>query len=58
MVLSAAANDAVLRIAVRRIGPAMVFERLLSSPDEFSAKVGIEKSLAGTVARISGGFPR
>jgi DDE family transposase len=28
MVLSAAANDAVLKIAVRRIGPAMVFERL------------------------------
>ncbi len=28
MVLSAAANDAVLKIAVRRIGPAMVFQRL------------------------------
>src|SRR5579871_2105279 len=28
MVLSAAANDAVLKIAVRRIGPAMVFKRL------------------------------
>jgi Transposase DDE domain len=28
MVLSAAANDAVLKTAVRRIGPAMVFERL------------------------------
>jgi hypothetical protein len=28
MVLSAAADDAVLTIAVRRIGPALVFERL------------------------------
>src|SRR3974390_2822141 len=28
MVLSAASNDTVLKIAVRRIGPALVFERL------------------------------
>src|SRR5262245_37741417 len=28
MVLSAASNDAALKIAVRRIGPALVFERL------------------------------
>jgi hypothetical protein len=28
MVLSAAADDAAIRIAVRRIGPALVFERL------------------------------
>jgi hypothetical protein len=28
MVLSAASNDAAIEIAVRRIGPALVFERL------------------------------
>jgi hypothetical protein len=28
MVLSAAADDAAIKIAVRRIGPALVFERL------------------------------
>ena len=28
MVLSAASNDAAIKIAVRRIGPALVFERL------------------------------
>jgi hypothetical protein len=28
VVLSAASNDAAIKIAVRRIGPALVFERL------------------------------
>jgi len=32
MVLSAAADDAALKIAVRRIGPALVFERLWERP--------------------------
>ena len=32
MVLSAASNDAAIKIAVRRIGPALVFERLGRRP--------------------------
>src|SRR5207247_10667326 len=57
MVLSAAADDAALKIAVRRIGPALVFERLW---EETGCRAGITE-VAGRgkpgVGRERVGFP-
>jgi hypothetical protein len=53
MVLSAASNDAAIEIAVRRIGPALVFERLWEETG-CRAVVSELAANASTVLRSSG----
>src|SRR5271166_4843147 len=52
MVLSAASNDAAIKIAVRRIGPALVFERLWEEIG-CRAVVATSPARAGTSSRWS-----
>ena len=51
MMLSAAADDAAIKIAVRRIGPALVFERLW----EETGCRGVITDLAGARAQVCAG---
>src|SRR5437879_4830014 len=53
MVLSAAADDATSKIAVRRIGPALVFERLWQAGDRLPC--GDRRSCQRTRAKIRAG---
>src|SRR5262249_15937942 len=52
MMLSAAADDAAVRIAVRRIGPALVFERLW---EETGCRAGIADLGGGRWGMAAGG---
>ena len=54
MMLSAAADDAAIKIAVRRIGPALVFERLWK--ETARAVIAIPPARAGTSSDCRGGF--
>ena len=46
MVLNAAADDAAIKIAVRRIGPALVFERLWPNFEGFKKNIIVHQWLA------------